>query len=93
MRYILTVMANDSSRIVRRQVARWAVQSLPLFHAMGDLKDPVKKAKSLLVEEDGASQDSKREVKKSDDMQRALRKNEELGKNEIFRKFVMPTIM
>ena len=93
MRYILTVMANDPSRIVRRQVARWACQSLPLFHAMGDLKDPIKKSKSLLVEEDGANQENKKEPKKADDMHRALRKNEELGKNEVFRKFVLPIIM
>ena len=86
-------MAHDPSRVVRRAVARWACQSLPLFHAMGELKDPVKKAKSLLVEEDGASQESKKEPKKGDDMQRALRKNEELGKNEVFRKSVLPIVM
>lgn len=55
----------------------------------------MKKTKSLLVEEDGPSQESKKEPKKGevDNMVRALRKNEELGKNEMFRKFLLPVIM
>lgn len=95
MVYVLTVMAKDPSRVVRRQVAKNACQSLALLHTMGELKETVKKTKSLLVEEDGGSQDGKRETKKveADNMFRALRKNEELGKNDVFRKHLMSIIM
>ncbi|KAH9858258.1 hypothetical protein C2E23DRAFT_892071 [Lenzites betulinus] len=91
MRYVLAVMANDSSRILRRHVARSACQSLALLVTMGEMKTP-KEADSLLIEEDGNGGEKVKENKKSeiDMMIKALRKDREVGKNEAIREFLMP---
>ncbi|KAI0692979.1 hypothetical protein BC835DRAFT_1276761 [Cytidiella melzeri] len=94
MQYILAVMANDSSRMIRRHVARNACQSLALLVTMGELESG-KKSKSVLVEEDGVGQDTKKEAKKSEIelMIKALRKDPEVGKNEAIRQFLIPMAM
>lgn len=91
MRYVLAVMTNDSSRIIRRHVARSACQSLALLVTMGEMKTP-KEADSLLIEEDGNGGEKVKENKKSeiDMMIRGLRKDREVGKNEAIREFLMP---
>ena len=91
MRYILSVMAHDSSRIVRRHVARSACQSLALLVTMGEMKTS-KDADSLMIEEDGNGGEKVRENKKSemDLMIKALRKDREVGKNEVIRELLMP---
>ncbi len=66
MRYILAVAAGDSSRAVRRHVARNACQSLALLVSMGELKNSAKESESLLIEEDGSAQDKTKETKKSE---------------------------
>ncbi len=91
--YILAVMANDPSRVIRRQVARNVCQSLALLVTMGLMKESVKKSKSaVLVEEDGASQEGEKDSKKNDIDFRSFRKNE-LGKNEMLRQSLLPIIM
>jgi transcription initiation factor TFIID subunit 2 len=92
MRYILAVAAGDYSRTVRRHVARNACQSLALLVCMGEVKNSVKESESLLIEEDGSAQDKVKEAKKSevDSLVRALRKDKEVGKNEIVREFLLP---
>lgn len=91
MRYILAVMASDSSRVVRRHVARNACQSLALLVTMGEMKT-VKEADSLIIEEDGNGGEKVKENKKSeiDLMIKALRKDREVGKNEVIRELLMP---
>ncbi|TBU50053.1 hypothetical protein BD309DRAFT_996445 [Dichomitus squalens] len=91
MRYILAVMASDSSRIIRRHVARSACQSLALLVSMGEMKTP-KEADSLMIEEDGNGGERVKENKKSETelMIKALRKDREVGKNEAIREFLMP---
>ena len=92
MRYILAVMANDGSKVVRRHVARNACYSLALLVQMGEMKATVKESESLLIEEDGNSQEKTKESKKSelDSMIKVLRKDREVGKNEALREFLMP---
>lgn len=93
MRYMLAVMANDPSRIVRRHVARSACQSLALLVHMGEMKNALSKdSESLLIEEDGSMPPQAKEVKKSDVdlMIKVLRKDREIGKNEVLREFLMP---
>lgn len=92
MRYILAVMANDVSKVVRRHVARNACYSLALLVQMGEMKATVKESESLLIEEDGNSQEKTKESKKSelDSMIKVLRKDREVGKNEALREFLMP---
>ena len=92
MRYILAVAAGDSSRTVRRHVARNACQSLALLVSMGELKNSAKESESLLIEEDGSAQDKVKEAKKSevDSLVRTLRKDKEVGKNEMVREFLLP---
>ncbi|KAJ3797877.1 TATA-binding protein associated factor Taf2 [Lentinula aff. detonsa] len=92
MRYVLAVIANDSSRIVRRHVARSATQSLALLVQMGEMKSNSKDSESLLIEEDGSHPEKMKESKKTemDAMIKVLRKDREVGKNEIFRDFAVP---
>lgn len=92
MRYILAIMANDSSRIIRRHVARSACQSLALLVSMGEMKTSSKEQDSLLIEEDGSMPERTKEAKKSDldTMIKILRKDREVGKNEALREFLMP---
>lgn len=91
MQYIMAVMAHDSSRIIRRHVARNAVQSLALLVSMGEM-EMAKKAKSVLVEEDGVNADNKKESQKSelDLLIKALRKDPDVGKNPMIRNFLLP---
>ena len=92
MRYVLAIMANDPSRVIRRHVARNACYSLALLVQMGDMRSTSKEAESLLIEEDGNSQEKAKESKKSEmeAMIKVLRKDRELGKNEVLREFLMP---
>ncbi|KAI3622581.1 tata-binding protein associated factor taf2 [Moniliophthora roreri] len=91
MRYILAVMAKDPSRIVRRHVARNACQSLALLVQMGELKSNAKDTESLLIEEDGSHPEKMKESKKTelDALIKVLRKDKEVGKNEVIREFLM----
>ncbi|KAL4251521.1 Transcription initiation factor TFIID subunit 2 [Abortiporus biennis] len=95
MQYVLAVMAHDSSRVIRRHVARNACQSLALLVTMGEMKTSVKESESLLIEEDGTPQENKKESKKSDMdiVIKALRKDREVGKNEAIREFLIPIAM
>ncbi len=92
MRYILSVIANDSSRVVRRHVARNACHSLALLVQMGEMRTNLKDTESLLIEEDGNVPEKAKESKKSelDLMIKILRKDREVGKNEVLREFLMP---
>jgi transcription initiation factor TFIID subunit 2 len=91
MQYVLSTMIHDSSRVIRRHVARGACQSLALLVTMGEMEAP-KKSKSVLVEEDGPGAESKKENQKSeiDLMFKALRKDPDVGKNHILRSYMMP---
>lgn len=91
MRYMLAVMANDPSRVVRRYVARNACHSLALLVQMGEMKSNPKDTESLLIEEDGSHPERAKESKKSEmeAMIKVLRKDREVGKNEVFREFMM----
>ncbi|KAJ6520284.1 hypothetical protein C8R45DRAFT_55863 [Mycena sanguinolenta] len=92
MNYVLAVMAHDPSRTVRRHVARNACHSLALLVQMGEMKLNSKDPESLLIEEDGSIPDKNKESRKSEieAMIKALRKDKEVGKNEIFRELMMP---
>lgn len=92
MRYILAVIANDPSRVIRRHVAKTACQSLALLVSMGEMKASLKEQESLLIEEDGTAPEKAKEAKKSDVdfMIKVLRKDREIGKSEVLREFLMP---
>lgn len=92
MRYVLAVMANDPSRAIRRHVARAACQSLAILVSMGEMKSSAKDTDSLLIEEDGSADKAKEMAKKteSDTVIKVLRKDREIGKNEVFREYMMP---
>ncbi|KAF8079062.1 hypothetical protein FPV67DRAFT_1558205 [Lyophyllum atratum] len=92
MRYVLAVMANDPSKVIRRHVARSACHSLALLVQMGEMKSGLKETESLLIEEDGTLPEKAKESKKSelDIMIKVLRKDREVGKNEVLREFLMP---
>ena len=58
---------------------------------MGEMKTP-KEADSLMIEEDGNGGEKVKENKKSelDLVIKALRKDREVGKNEVIRELLMP---
>lgn len=59
---------------------------------MGEMKNALRDTESLLIEEDGSVPDKAKENKKSDVdlMIKVLRKDREIGKNEVLREFLMP---
>ncbi|KAF8899169.1 hypothetical protein BD779DRAFT_64933 [Infundibulicybe gibba] len=65
---------------------------LALLAQMGEMKSNLKETESLLIEEDGSIPEKIRESKKSemDAMIKVLRKDREVGKNEVMREFLMP---
>ncbi|EGO05242.1 hypothetical protein SERLA73DRAFT_82815 [Serpula lacrymans var. lacrymans S7.3] len=65
---------------------------LALLVSMGEMKNALKETESLLIEEDGSMPEKAKEVKKSevDLMIKVLRKDREIGKNEVLREFLMP---
>lgn len=96
MRYVLAVMANDPSRVIRRHVARNACQSLALLMSMGEMKTSIKESESLLIEEDGSVPEKVKDAGKRsevDAMIKVLRKDREVGKNEVLREFLMPILL
>ena len=62
---------------------------------MGEMKSSSKESESLMIEEDGNAQENKKESKKSDldIFIKTLRKDREVGKNEVIREFLMPIAM
>jgi transcription initiation factor TFIID subunit 2 len=92
MRYVLAVIANDPSRVIRRHVVRNACQSLALLSSMGEMKISMKESETLLIEEDGNTAEKAKEAKRTDvdQMIKVLRKDREVGKNEVLREFLMP---
>lgn len=96
LEYALSVMINDSSRAVRRHVARSACQSLAILVQMGEFKNGPKDADTLLIEEDGGMPEKAKDAAKKselDQMIRVLRKDKELGKSNKLRDFLMPILM
>ena len=95
MQYILAIVANDSSRTVRRHVARNVCESLALLATIGEIKHASKDSEALMIEEDGSMPEKIKENKKTDVdvVIRALRKDKEIGKSDILREFVMPIIL
>lgn len=95
MRYMLAVMANDPSRVIRRHVARNACHSLALLVQMGEMKSDSKDPESLLIEEDGSIPERAKDNKKSemDALIKTLRKDREVGKNEVLREFLIPVAL
>lgn len=64
-RYFLAVMTRDSSRLVRRHVARSAWESLAVLASISEINNASKRNEPLLIEED-ASQPSKTRSKKTE---------------------------
>jgi transcription initiation factor TFIID subunit 2 len=95
LKYILAIIANDPSRTIRRHVAVNACHSLALLVFMGEIKASAKENEALLIEEDGSVAEKAKENKKSEMevMIKALRKDREVGKNEVLREFLLPIAM
>lgn len=95
MKYIFAIIASDPSRVIRRHVAINACHSLALLMYMGEMKGSSKDAETLLIEEDGSVPEKLKESKKSDVemMLKVLRKDKEVGKNEVLREFLMPLLL
>ncbi|KAF8527429.1 hypothetical protein BU17DRAFT_39590 [Hysterangium stoloniferum] len=92
--YLLTVVAKDPSRVVRRHVARAMAESLAILFHVGDIKHS-SKDDPLLIEEDGNVPDVVKESKKSeaDLLVKSLRKGKDIGRNEVLRQDIMPIIL
>lgn len=95
MKYVFAVTSSDPSRAIRRHVAINACHSLALLVYMGEMKGSSKDAETLLIEEDGSVPEKSKETKRSDVdlMLKALRKDKEVGKNDVLREFLMPLLL
>ncbi|VDB95451.1 unnamed protein product [Peniophora sp. CBMAI 1063] len=89
VRYVLAVIAHDSSRVVRRRVARNAGRSLALFVAVGESRGGGSKgdeSRPTLIEDGtGECADEKRKKGEVDALIKALRKDKDIGKGEALR--------
>jgi transcription initiation factor TFIID subunit 2 len=92
--YLLTVVAHDPSRIIRRHVARCMAESLAILFHIGDIKQS-SKDDPLLIEEDGNVPDVVKESKKSeaDMLVKSLRKGKDIGRNDVLRQDIMPVLL
>lgn len=95
MKYMFAITSSDPSRVIRRHVTINACHSLALLAHMGEMKGSSKDAETLLIEEDGSVPEKSKENKKSDVelMLKALRKDKEVGKNDVLREFLMPLLL
>jgi transcription initiation factor TFIID subunit 2 len=94
--YILSTMAQDPSRIVRRHVAMNACHSLALLFSMGELRASGKDKDTLVLEEEGNALAEKAKDAKRTEVElmiKAFRKDKDLGKNEQFRNMLMPVLL
>ena len=95
MKYIFAVIASDPSRVIRRHVAINTCHALALLVYMGEMKGSSKDAETLLIEEDGSIPEKMKDNKRSDVelMLKVLRKDKEVGKNDVLREFLMPLLL
>ncbi|KAG8920123.1 hypothetical protein FRC01_000907 [Tulasnella sp. 417] len=94
IRYIMAVIATDSSRLIRRHVARGVCESFAVLFAIGDIPWVGSKAQDVLIEEDGSTPvvEKKNPKKKEVDvMLKSLQKN--AGKALSLRECIMPIIL
>ncbi|KAG9008792.1 hypothetical protein FRB90_008736 [Tulasnella sp. 427] len=94
IRYIMAVIATDSSRIIRRHVSRGVCESFAVLFAIGDIPWVGSKAQDVLIEEDGSTPvvEKKNPKKKDVDvMLKSLQKN--AGKALSLRECIMPIIL
>ncbi|EJD48509.1 hypothetical protein AURDEDRAFT_112948 [Auricularia subglabra TFB-10046 SS5] len=95
MRYVLSVVQHDPSRVVRRHVAHSILESLALLFTIGEIKGG--KEDALLIEEDGGAQDKSKDLaaKKTEvnSFMKTLRRDKELGRNDVFRELIMPILL
>lgn len=91
LKYILAVIARDSSIVVSRHVASNMCESLAIQFAIGEIKMPAKEPEPILIEEDATKPEVAKEPKKSelDLMIKTLRKDKEIGRNAVLRKSLM----
>lgn len=94
IRYIMAVIASDSSRVIRRHVATRVVESFGILFTIGDIPWSGNKAQDILIEEDGsapvAEQKNPRK-KQLDVMMKSLRNS--AGKALSIRESVMPVLL
>ncbi|KZS93535.1 hypothetical protein SISNIDRAFT_441399 [Sistotremastrum niveocremeum HHB9708] len=96
MKYLFTVMSYDSSRIIRRHIARGMCESLAIQYSIGEIKSALSKdGESLLIEEDGNGGEKSKEARKTDPelMFRSLRRDREIGKNDVIRECLVPLLL
>lgn len=94
MEYVLSVVANDPSRTIRRHVARSMVESLAILVSIHDIKS-AKDTDNLLIEEDGTMQEKTRDQRRSEvsSFLKTLRRDKDVGRNEVFREMIMPILL
>ena len=93
-RYLFAVIASDSSRIVRRFVARAAITSLGLLEAMRDIRYTAKDGeKPVLIEEDGAFPTNAKQARRGEAKQALKAIRRDAGKQKGVREIFIPTFL
>ena len=95
LKYLLAIVSRDSSRVVARHVASNMCESLAIQFVIGEIRMTSKEPESILIEEDATKPEVNKEAKKSetDLMIKTLRKDKEIGKNQVLRKTLMKMML
>lgn len=95
LKYLLAVVSRDSSRVVARHVASNMCESLAIQFVIGEIRMASKEPEPILIEEDATKPEVAKETKKSetDLMIKTLRKDKEIGKNQVLRKNIMQMML
>ncbi|QRV80287.1 bromodomain associated protein [Ceratobasidium sp. AG-Ba] len=92
IQYIFAVIAHDPSREVRRHVSRALLTSLPVLHALGELRPAGKDEPLLLIEDDG-SMPAKDKAKKGESELLVKTLKREIGRSKQLRDSIMPIML
>ncbi|KAG9000448.1 hypothetical protein FRB94_005418 [Tulasnella sp. JGI-2019a] len=93
IRYVMTIIANDSSRVIRRHVARGLCESLGILFVIGDIPW-VGARQDVLIEDDGATPLAERKTpqrKELDAMSKSVR--QAVGRALSLRECIMPIVL
>lgn len=93
IRYVMAIIANDSSRVVRRHVARGLCESLGILFVIGDIPW-VGARQDVLIEEDGSTPLAERKTpqrKELDAMSKSVR--QAVGRALSLRECIMPIVL
>lgn len=94
IRYVMAVVAQDSSRAIRRYVARGICESFGILFAIGDIPWVGYKAQDILIEEDGSTPSGEKKSTKRKELETLNKSLRQFaGKQMSLRECIMPILL